>query len=515
MRAVSTEDVRRVVTKYFVAANRTVGVALPSRRRSSTGVVVEEGDAEAVLQTFVDSGPPVVLGERFEPTTANLAHRFTERRLPSGLRLALLPKKTRGAAVHGLLSLDLGDSASLRGRVAAGELLARMLGAVGTRQTSSAEIRGALSDLEAQVTITSRPRPTRVAIDPFIDLTDRSVPDRGTGLDVRFSTTRTHLRTLLRLIGAVLREPRLDSVEFERVRREQMAFARDRSSQTNADYLFDSRFPALARDHPERVLLLEERTAALAAVQLDDVRRFHRDFYGASSGVLSLVGDIDADSVEQAVREVLGGWRSLRPARGAAEGIAPVPDRQASDTLVRAEPGRQRGSISIGLVLPISVNDTDYAAFTIANYIFGGSLESRLFSRIREREGLSYSIGSRLRPRVGQSLATWRVEASYDLKNAGRVRERIEAELRSAVQNGFTLDEVAVAKRGFVARLLLARGDDAALAQQLSVWTPRSLSALEERILALDARKVSEAFRRYVRVGTLTTVSVVGPATLK
>ena len=42
--------------------------------------------------------------------------------------------------------------------------------------------------------------------------------------------------------------------------------------------------------------------------------------------------------------------------------------------------------------------DPDYPAFLLANYLLGGSTNSRLWNRVRQKEGLSYGIGSSFRP---------------------------------------------------------------------------------------------------------------------
>jgi zinc protease len=162
----------------------------------------------------------------------------------------------------------------------------------------------------------------------------------------------------------------------------------------------------------------------------------------------------------------------------------------------------------MGTVLPLAPTDNDYAAVVIANHIFGGSLNSRLFSRVRERDGLSYSVGSRLRPRPGSRATQWIVEASYDLENADRTRAALRDELARALRDGFSADEVDVAITGYLARSLVRRADDAALAELLTLWTPSALAEFESRVSALTPGAVTAAFRRYVRPDLLTVARI-------
>ena len=70
-------------------------------------------DIPALVRDY-KGDPPVAAGEAFDPTPANLEARTERFRLPNGMRVALLPKKTRGETVNLELRLDIGDTESLR-----------------------------------------------------------------------------------------------------------------------------------------------------------------------------------------------------------------------------------------------------------------------------------------------------------------------------------------------------------------------------------------------------------------
>ena len=53
--------------------------------------------------------------------------------------------------------------------------------------------------------------------------------------------------------------------------------------------------------------------AGLRSVTVDDLRRFHRDFYGASNAEIVVVGDFDADAIRAEITEKLDAWRSPKP----------------------------------------------------------------------------------------------------------------------------------------------------------------------------------------------------------
>jgi zinc protease len=502
IRATTADQVRRAATMYLVPWNRTVGVSVPGA--GEIGPVTATGDPAAIVSRLTSDDTASADGERFDPSLDNIGRRLVRARLPVGLELALLPKRTREQSVVGVLSLSFGDAQSLIGKAAAAEVVSRLLLA-GTKRRSGAELAAELRRLNATVSVTSMPRPTLATVDEFIDLTERGLPWRGLGIDVRFRTTRAQLAPLLSLLAEVLRTPALDSSEFETLRRRQLTVAESRVGLSNPDYLFAALVAGLPGDHPERVADIDDRRAALARLTLAEARAFHAQFYGAGTGVLTLVGDYDPDSVRAQATVLLGNWTSPTPARPML--LVRAASRSV-DSAVTPYPGSSRGSILTGAVLPVGPGDADYPALVIANSILGGGVSSRLFSNLRERDGLSYSVASRLRPRATDSMTLWSIEASYELVNAARVREAIRRELDDALRAGFTADEVEVARSGYLARQRLRRASDAALADLLATTRIEDLAVFEQRVMQLTPAAVNAVFRKFIAPDQLTTVRV-------
>ena len=63
-------------------------------------------------------------------------------------------------------------------------------------------------------------------------------------------------------------------------------------------------------------------------VTLDDVKKFHQQFYGASHGVLLVVGQFDRAALEKTAQEALGAWNSAAPYHAHGDTIQEGPSRQ-------------------------------------------------------------------------------------------------------------------------------------------------------------------------------------------
>jgi zinc protease len=252
---------------------------------------------------------------------------------------------------------------------------------------------------------------------------------------------------------------------------------------------------------------LEERMQRLQAVSIEDLRRCHDEFYGASNGDLVVVGDFDADEVTRLAEQLFGDWKSPRPFTRIADSYHDVPAINRNlDT-----PDKANAVFQAGLNLPLRDDQPDYPALALGNYLLGGSSDSRLSRRIREQEGLSYSVHSWLSAGSIDAVGEFGVSAIYAPQNRARIETEILQVLRQALREGFSDAEVAEAKAGYLALRKLRRTQDGALASRLSdnLYLGRRFAwdaDFEARIAALTPREIQSALKRYVDPDKLSIV---------
>src|SRR5947207_1475049 len=137
-RSLTAADVQRVAVPYLKPSNRTVGQFIPGTKpdRAPTQAAV---DITAMVKDYKGDAP-LAAGETFDPTPANLEARTQRFTLGNGMKVALLPKKTRGATVQLNLRLHQGDERALAGKDTEASLAASMLSR-GTAKRSRQEDR--------------------------------------------------------------------------------------------------------------------------------------------------------------------------------------------------------------------------------------------------------------------------------------------------------------------------------------------------------------------------------------
>jgi zinc protease len=155
--------------------------------------------------------------------------------------------------------------------------------------------------------------------------------------------------------------------------------------------------------------------------------------------------------------------------------------------------------------------DPDYAALAIAGIVFGGSPNSRLFQRIRVKDGLSYGARAGFWIPTKDEAAQLSGSAIAAPQNMPKVEADFNDELARALKDGFTSDEVEKAKKTWLDQRAAARTEDVSIADQLidrERWG-RTLhwdANLEADVAALTAQQVNDAFKRHVNQAAISIV---------
>ena len=165
------------------------------------------------------------------------------------------------------------------------------------------------------------------------------------------------------------------------------------------------------------------------------------------------------------------------------------------------------------LAFPMRDDDPDAAALMIADEIFGGGsgMSNRLMVRLRQKDGLSYGVGSGLALGSRERLATFSIGGIAAPQNVGRAEQAVREELERARKEGFTAAEVDDAKKGLLQSRLLNRSQDPVVAgawvSNLDLGRSFAFSKqFEERLRAVTLEQVNAAFRKYIDPEKMTFV---------
>lgn len=489
--AVTPPDVAKAASDYLKVSNRTVGRFEPEEAPARADIPKLD---EAALKTTLNNlkvEQQVAAGEDFDPTPDNIKARTTFTELAPNIKLALLPKENRGETVAFDVTFRFNnlEGAMNQSDVAAftGAMLMR-----GTTKMTREQIKDTLTDLEAS----------------------GSVSGGVSTVTASFSTTREHLPEVMKLAAHLMKDPTFPAEELEIMREGYLASLEEAKSDpdSRASLLIGQQMDPYPPGDPRRTTTPEEDAAAAKLVTIDAMRAFHKKFYGAERGEIAVVGDFDPKEIEPLLKELFVGWKP-----GESVPYARMVDRikegvKGSDQSVNL-PDKANAVYLAGQAMALTDNDPDYAALRLGNYMLGGGfLNSRLANRVRQQEGLSYSIRSSLSADSEDPVGSFSVYAIAAPENIDKVKAAVKEEIKRAIKDGFTAEEVEAAKKGYLETLKVQRSQDGSLLGLVDTYQylGRDLDWLnkwEAKIQSLTPREIQEALARHVKPDDLVVVT--------
>ena len=254
-----------------------------------------------------------------------------------------------------------------------------------------------------------------------------------------------HLQTLtrnreeaFRMLKLALTVPRFDPEPVERIRAQILIALKRKKEDPHtlaANALFRSLFPNHPYGQPT-----DGSKNTVEKISIKDMKDFIRKRFGRDNLVVAAVGDITPDVLNRLLDETFLGL----PARAASWELAKVDPVFSGktqlikkdipqSTIMFADYGLTRGSPDF------------YAALVMQHILGGGGFTSRLYSEVREKRGLAYSVYSSLYPFVASGLTIG--SAGTANERVAKTLEVIQTEWKRMATKGINESEVTDAKR--------------------------------------------------------------------
>ena len=477
VQALTRDAVQRVAQQRLVPSNRTLATYLPTER-PLRAPAPEQVDLAAQMKTFKPQAAAATVAA-FDSSPANIDAKTQRLALANGMKVALLAKPTRGQTVRISMAMRLGNERSLTGLREVSEFTAAMVDKGGAG-LSRVQIQDRLDALKSELQIGST----------------------GDEVKIVMRSQRETVGDAIALLAQLLRTPTFPAAALDELKRQTAAEiqAQRDDPQAIVSNGLARRGDPYPRGDVRHARSFDERLEDSQAVTVQQLNEFHARFYGASQARFAAVGDFDAEAVRRALAAGFGGWTASEPvARVPRPAYAMAPGREVVRT-----PDKQNATLGVQLHLPLSDSDAVHPALMLANFMLGGGGDSRLFKRIREREGLSYDVYSAFDWGDVDAHTLWFGGAIFAPANGDKVEQAYRDELSRAVKEGFTDQEVASAKVALLNFRRLARAQDERLAQALqrNLDLDRTFAfagRVDTALGALQAGPVNQALRAQLK----------------
>ena len=362
-----------------------------------------------VLCTFAALFPRETPGQSLKPRPGVGAPKpFTppkviERTLANGMRVALVPfSATPTARIELVVRAGTADESADQPAVA--QLVGQLL-LEGTLSRSAESIARLISDLGAvggSVSISTSSHETTLGVDVLPEGAPR----------------------MIELLADLVRHPSFPQSALDRAKLN--AIRRFQAQRSQAEWLGTTRTNSLL--FPGNPLDRVPAENEIQSINLASVARFHADYYAPRRSRLHVAGTFDRANVERAATQAFASWeRSSGPPFVLPKASRPTeraaPDRPVIHLIDR--PGATQARVQVSFPV-VDQPHPDHAVLNEINAMMGSMQTARIVANIRERNGYSYNIHTRLIRRPGSTQ--WAVIG--DITNTGScVRADAEIDL--------------------------------------------------------------------------------------
>jgi len=466
VKKVTPDDVKRVAATYLVPDHATVGWFVPPEE-PKPAVAKPNATKNAAKKKKSGAG-----GASEAASGSGFAARTLRRVLPNGMIVDVVRNPAvPTVALQGTVFAGRMDAPA--GKIAVPQLTAMML----TRGTTSRDKRAigaALDNVGARLSIGA-------------DAIEATIFGSGLSRDVRL---------LLGILAEELRTPAFADSELAKTKAE---FRADvlRASDNTGQRARDRLTQLVYEDgHPFRAPGKDAMLASIDATTAADLRAFWRERYVGAGAVLTIVGDVDPEATASLVDSLFGAMpKGARPAYE-----RPRTEPNAAVSTVETMKGKANMDFVLGHASSLRRTDPDYEAALIANSALGqSSLTSRIGKRVRDTEGLSYTLFSRYLS-TDYLDGVWLVDVAVAPQNLARALRSTKEEIDKYRREGITDAEVETQKSFFAGNYLVRLGTNAGVAAALCTaerfgFGPSYLDEFPKRIRAVTKTQVDAVIR--------------------
>jgi len=301
------------------------------------------------------------------------------------------------------------------------------------------------------------------------------------------------------LIAEQLRSPAFSEEEFAKLKKQQAGGWK--RALENTDFRATDEFTraVYAPGHPNRQATPDEKISAIETAKLDAVKKFHATHYGPAHLTIVAAGDVELPALQEAMTKSFAGWTGGTPPVKAARN-APT-DSTREQTVFIAD--KTSVSITYGQATGLHYGDPDYFALRTATAILGSGFTGRLMGNVRDKEGLTYGIGSSLN-HDSYADGDWSITATFAPALLDKGIASTKRQLTGWYNDGVTADELERRKDNLIGGFKVSLGTTDGISQSLllAIERGKDINWLDEYpgvIRALTLAEVNAAIKKHLK----------------
>ena len=403
--AVTKEDIKKIVNKYFLEDLSTIGYFVPL---GSGGQGQKPATSAKELEKMKQ--------KHFSTEEELLSSKIIDTEPVKGIRLLTLKRGTGVVTMRG--SMLGGDIYSTKNNRTA-DMVAAMLDQ-GTTNMSKFEISEKLESAGARLS--------------FFNGQAR------VGFSGKFLSDDTNM--VIGLLADQLKNPLFSKDELEKSKKRQIAGYKRSKESTRGNAMNDMLQAFYGSDHQNSPTNPDRAIEQIKKLTSEDLKDYHSKNYGLGSMVLVVVGDVDHVKMENLIKQSFDEWKQS-PLKNKEE--QKTGNKVANKAYVTME-DKTSTDFVVGTALGIDRYHPDYLPLYLATHTLGGNFSARLMQTVRVKEGLTYGINSALSGFGNSNDGYWMVGGTFSPKLLSKGESSTLREIKKWAEGGITQKELDVTK---------------------------------------------------------------------
>ncbi|HEY5895077.1 MAG TPA: pitrilysin family protein [Chthoniobacterales bacterium] len=328
------------------------------------------------------------------------------------------------------------------------------------------------------------------------------------GVNVNFTgkCLSKDLPVVISLLAEQLRQPAFSAVEFDKVKKQlEGDYTRAlESTDFQAKQAFSGTIYPVG--HPNYAPPVQEFLAAVKTATIDQLKKFHTDYYGPAYANFVVVGDIDPKALQANVEKSFAGWTGGKARPNFTK--APLADSPQAKNIFLAD--KPNVTVILGQATGLKYTDSGALALRVGTAILGSGFTGRLMANVRDKEGLTYGIGAAV---ANDTFADgdWFIRANFAPALLDKGMTSTKRELDSWYKDGVTAAELDRTKSDLVGTFKVGMATTDGMAGAISNAINRGydldwLDKYPDLINSLTLDQVNAAIKKHIQPANLTVI---------
>ncbi|TDX11181.1 M16 family metallopeptidase [Flavobacterium sp. S87F.05.LMB.W.Kidney.N] len=325
-------------------------------------------------------------------------------------------------------------------------------------------------------------------------------------INIGFKCLKKDLDQVIALLAEELRNPLFDTKEFENLKQQFIGNTQQSLNdpgERGSIALSQAIYP---KNNPNYSLNVEDNISNIKIATLDEVKAFHKKYFGTTSMRLVIVGDTDGANLNASLKKSFKNWNG-----GVAENLK---FEEASKTSAKTEvvtiPEKPSAELFIGQFTGLKRADADYIPFYIANYTLGAGFAGRLMQTVRDNDGLTYSISSGIGGNI-QTGGYWFVNASFNPALFQKGLDATMVQVDKWVKNGITAEELENKKTNLIGSFKVGMSTTNGMARTILSFIERGLEPnyidqYPKDIQKATLQQVNDVIKKYIQLDKMIII---------